>query len=58
MDATPIDRLHEVVRKVRYTDTRALRDYLATLAGMEDRFTAADRFLVKRLEALQRVIAA
>ncbi len=58
MDAATIDRLHEVVRKVRYNDSRPLRDYLGFLAGIEDRLSAADRFLVKRLEALQRVIAA
>ncbi|MBC7171784.1 MAG: FHA domain-containing protein, partial [Polyangiaceae bacterium] len=58
MDAATIDRLHDVVRKVRYDDPRPLRDYLTTLAGIEDRLTPADRFLVKRLEALHRVIAA
>ncbi len=58
MDAPTIDRLHEIVRKVRYDDTRALREYLAVLSSMEERLTPADRFLVKRLEALKRVISA
>jgi hypothetical protein len=58
MDAATIERLHEVVRKARYSDSRPLKDYLAMLAGIEERLTAADRFLVKRLEALHRVIAA
>jgi hypothetical protein len=58
MDAPTIERLHEIVRRTRYTDSRPIADYLAMLAAMEERLRPADRFLVKRLEALHRVITA
>ena len=58
MDAATIERLHEIVRHVRYDDGRPLGEYLAVLASLEETFTPADRFLVKRLEALHRVISA
>jgi hypothetical protein len=58
MDAHTIERLHEIARKVRYNDSRPLRDYLGVLASLEEKLTPADRFLVKRLEALHRVITA
>jgi hypothetical protein len=58
MDAPTIERLHEIVRRVRYTDSRPLKDYLTMLSTMEERLKPADRFLVKRLEALHRVITA
>ncbi len=58
MDAPTIERLHEIVRKVRSNDSRPLKDYLGVLATLEDKLSPADRFLVKRLEALHRVITA
>jgi hypothetical protein len=53
-----IDRLYELVRRVRYTDSRTLRAYLDTLQHRSGQLTPADRFLVKRLEGLERVITA
>ena len=58
MPAATVDRLYELVRKVRYDDARPLRAYLAVLRGQADRLSAAERFLLKRLEGLERVISA
>ncbi|MEM9074693.1 MAG: FHA domain-containing protein [Myxococcota bacterium] len=51
-----IDRLHELVRRVRFSNPRPLRAYLQVLRGLE--LTPAQRFDVRRLEALERVITA
>lgn len=57
-DAGTVDKLYELVRKTRYTDTRALQRYLDVLANQSSRLSAADRFLVKRLEGLVRLASA
>ncbi len=56
MSSDTIDRLHEVVRRSRYANPRPLRAYLAVLRSME--LAPAQRFLLRRLEALERVITA
>lgn len=56
MDVDRIERLHELVRASRYADPRPLREYLDRLRGGTLR--PAERFLVKRLEGLERVISA
>jgi hypothetical protein len=58
MDAEVIDRLYDVVRKARYDDARPLRAYLAVVRRSATSMSAADRFLLKRLEGLERVISA
>jgi pSer/pThr/pTyr-binding forkhead associated (FHA) protein len=58
MAAAVIERLHERVRKSRYTDRLAIDEYIRLLDSMTAQLSASDRFLVKRLEALQRVIVA
>lgn len=56
MSSDTIDRLHELVRRTRYSNPRPLRAYLAVLRSME--LPPAQRFLLRRLEALERVITA
>jgi hypothetical protein len=59
MSAETIDRLHEVVRNTRYDNPRALRSYMQSLRDAHpDGFTPTQRFLMRRLESLERVISA
>lgn len=53
-----IDRLYELVRKVRYEDPRLLRAYLDAISTRPGELSASERFLVKRLEGLVRVVSA
>lgn len=56
-DGELVDALHELVRRVRYTDVRAVAR-LIEVVGANPRLTAGERFVVKRLETLQRVVGA
>jgi hypothetical protein len=56
LPSATVDTLHQLVRQIRYHDGRALRDYLATLP--RDNLSASEKFVVKRLEGLERVISA
>jgi predicted component of type VI protein secretion system len=58
ISAPNIDRLHEIVRKVRYTSGTALRRYLERMRSRETELTAGDRFLLQRIEGIERVISA
>lgn len=58
MPSATIERLHELVRKVRYSTPTALRAYIAVLAELGDSLTPAERFQVRRLEGLERVVVA
>lgn len=56
MDTKTLDRLHELVRRSRYTNPRPLRAYLDVLQAKV--LAPAERFLLRRLEGLERVIRA
>ena len=56
MNARTLDRLHELVRRSRYANPRPLRAYLEVLEGKV--LAPAERFLLRRLEGLERVIRA
>jgi len=56
MDTKTLDRLHELVRKSRYTNPKPLRAYLDVLQAKV--LAPAERFLLRRLEGLERVIRA
>ena len=58
VDATTVDQLHDLVRRVNYANTVPLRDYLKTISRNEQAFSAAERFVVRRLQGLEKVIAA
>lgn len=58
MAADTIDHLYELVRKTRHDDARALRAYLDVMRSKAQAMSAAERFLLKRLEGLERVISA
>ena len=58
LTAADVERLHRLVRQINYNDPKPLRAYLAVIAPMRDRMSAADRFALQRLEGLERVISA
>lgn len=58
MTADTIDALYGLVRKVKHPGSRVLTDYVTAMRGREEGFGAADRFLLKRLEGLARVVQA
>jgi hypothetical protein len=57
LSAPDVERLHEIVRKVRYTSSGVLRRYVEKLAARTD-LTPAQRFQVQRLQGLLRVVSA
>lgn len=53
-----IEQMHSLVRKVRYKNLKSLRAYMEAMRSRSHAFSAAERFRLKRLEGLERVIAA
>jgi hypothetical protein len=58
MDLETVDHLYELVRRARFSDVKAVQRYLDVLSVQSARMTPGDRFLVKRIEGLVRVIGA
>ncbi|MBX7195370.1 MAG: FHA domain-containing protein [Sandaracinaceae bacterium] len=58
MSAPDVEKLHEVVRRTKYTNVGAIRRYLARLAQRADELSAPQRFQIQRLEGLLRVVSA
>jgi pSer/pThr/pTyr-binding forkhead associated (FHA) protein len=54
--ATVIDELNVAVRRVSSIDSAALRAYLAALQGKQASLGPAERFLLQRLEGLERLV--
>ena len=52
--AGQMDELYAVVRKVKQPDLSELRAYLAVLREQGEELGPAERFLVSRLEGLER----
>jgi predicted component of type VI protein secretion system len=52
-----VDELYSVMRKVKQIDLRALREYIDALRGKAGQFNPAERFLVSRIEGLERLAA-
>jgi pSer/pThr/pTyr-binding forkhead associated (FHA) protein len=57
LPAPVIDELYGVVRKVRGLEPAGIRSYLDALREMSASFGPAERFLVQRIEGLERQIA-
>lgn len=53
-----IDRLHEIVRRIKYTNGPAVRRYLEKLAQRGGDFSPAERFQLQRIEGILRVVSA
>ncbi len=58
LTAPDVERLHRLVRTAHYTDPKPLRAYLAAVSPRRDKMSAAERFVLQRLEGLERVITA
>jgi hypothetical protein len=54
---TVIDELNIAARRVTAIDGASLRAYLSVLHGKQATFGPADRFLLQRLEGLERLVA-
>ena len=52
-----VDQLYTVLRNVAGVSLPGLRDYVATLRAVQSRLGPADRFLVQRIEGLERLAA-
>lgn len=55
--APVIDELYNAMRKITAVDLQTLRAYLAALRQASARFGPAERFLLQRLEGLERIAA-
>lgn len=58
LDADAIGRLHELVRRIRYPGGKALKSYIEHMRRRADTFTPSQRFLLQRLEGIERVVGA
>ena len=58
MSADTIEALHRLVRTTNYSKPQHLRHYLSTIQGQSSDYGASERFLVRRLEGLEQVVAA
>jgi len=52
-----IDELHGALRKIKEIDLPSLRAYVDLMRDMSSKMGPADRFLVQRLEGLERLVA-
>jgi hypothetical protein len=54
MPAKLVDELYAGVRKVKSTDKNVLRAYIARLRTMAANFGPAERFILQRIESIER----
>jgi hypothetical protein len=52
-----VDELYSAFRRVNAIDLARLRSYLARLRGKQASFGPAEKFLLQRLEGLERLAA-
>jgi len=58
LPADVVDQLYTLLRTVRDVDLPRLREYVAQLKAAQNRFGPSERFVVQRLEGLERLVAA
>lgn len=58
LDADAIGRLHDLVRRIRYPGGKALKSYVDNMRSRAATFTPSQRFLLQRLEGIERVVGA
>lgn len=56
--ADDIEKLHEIVRKLRYPGGPTMRRYLEKMHEKSAEFGPSERFLLQRLDGIQRVVSA
>jgi hypothetical protein len=57
LPAPMVDELYTVVRRVKGVEARNLRNYLAALRAQAAAFGPSERFLLQRIEGLERLVA-
>ncbi len=58
IDVDTVARLHDLVRKLRYSGGAAFRRYMTNLRARSGSLKPSERFVVQRLEGLERVVGA
>lgn len=58
LQAQTIDELYTLVRKIRYAGGPTFRSYVQTMKLRAKTFNPSERFVLQRLEGLERVVAA
>ncbi|WP_075097597.1 FHA domain-containing protein [Sandaracinus amylolyticus] len=58
LGADDIERVHELVRKLRYTGAGPVRRYVVAMRARAEGFSASERFLLSRLEGIERMVSA
>jgi hypothetical protein len=58
LGADDIEKLHEIVRKLRYPGGPVMRRYLEKMHEKASELSPSERFLLQRLEGIQRVVSA
>ena len=58
IEADTIPQLHELVRKIRYPGGNAFRSYMTNLRARASTLGPSERFILQRLEGIERVIGA
>jgi FHA domain len=58
LGALEIEKVHDLVRKLRYSNVVLVRRYLDAMRGQASGFTPSERFLLSRLEGIERTISA
>ena len=53
-----IEKLHETVRKLRYPGSAVMRRYIDKMREKQAELGPSERFLLQRLEGIQRVVSA
>lgn len=56
LPASVVDELYTVVRKVKVIDVTLFRAYVASLRGSASGYGPAERFLLQRIEGLERLV--
>jgi hypothetical protein len=51
-----VDQLYSVLRSVSGVDLTLLRNYVALLQALQHSFGPTERFLVQRIEGLERIV--
>jgi hypothetical protein len=57
LDDTTLERLHDIVRRIKYSNPTALRAYLEVLRRRQQTMNANERFRLSRLESLLRLVS-
>ncbi|MCC7541709.1 MAG: FHA domain-containing protein [Deltaproteobacteria bacterium] len=57
LDDTTLERLHDIVRRIKYSNPTALRAYLEVLRRRQQTMNANERFRMSRLESLLRLVS-